>query len=278
MRPGHSGSRAPASRSLPTSRCRRRGPPRFRWAARRCFPRLQRCGPGRSRHRHRRPCHRPSRRLHLRHHRPGLRHLLACRRHRRRPRAAALAGDDHARRNRRQVQRLADERAQRGDQRRGLDPPSGDHVLGGLRGETHLFLGAEEDHVRQRGLDRVADPSPALGAGRVRGFVAGTCRVAAQVAQVARVHAQFAGERTAEGFVGGDQRLQPLVDLAVLALAPALQGLHEHQADADRHQRHQHEPEQGREQAGPGTEIEETAHPPPPCSRAHDSAAARHGA
>ncbi|WNZ61105.1 hypothetical protein QEG98_35170 [Myxococcus sp. MxC21-1] len=55
-----------------------------------------------------------------------------------------------------EVERPADEIAQRYDQPRGADLAPGDHVRGSLRGEPHLILGAEQHHIRQRRFDRVA--------------------------------------------------------------------------------------------------------------------------
>ncbi|WP_412180412.1 hypothetical protein [Variovorax paradoxus] len=78
----------------------------------------------------------------------------------------------------------------------------------------------------------------------------------AQFAQMAGVDRELAGERPAEHLVGRDQRLEPLVDLPVLALAPLLHAEHHDDADADRDQRHEHQAEQGREQALPGCEVE----------------------
>lgn len=66
---------------------------------------------------------------------------------------------------------------------------------------------------------------------------------------------QRAGERTAEGLVGGDQRVQALVDLAVLTLAALLHGLHHQQADADADQGDDGQPEQGGEHGLPGAEV-----------------------
>ena len=73
----------------------------------------------------------------------------------------------------------------------------------------------------------------------------------AQLAQMPRVDGELAGERTAQRLVGRDQGLQALVDLAVLALAPKLHTVHQHQADADRDERDEHEPEQRRQDALP---------------------------
>src|SRR5690606_10609692 len=98
---------------------------------------------------------------------------------------------------------------------------TGHHVARRGGRQSHLFLRAQQDHVRQGGLDRVADASATLGGGGggVVGF-AGLIRLRrTQVAQVGGAHHQFAGERAPQRLVGGDQGLQALVDLAVLALA-----------------------------------------------------------
>lgn len=77
---------------------------------------------------------------------------------------------------------------------------------------------------------------------------------------MARIDPQLAGERTAQGFVGGDERAQSLVDLAVFALAAALEGLHENQPDTYGDERDEHHSKQSGRQGPPGTEIEIAAH------------------
>ncbi len=180
----------------------------------------------------------------------------------------ALAGHLQVGRDRLQVERLADEAPQRGHQLGRVHRAAGHHLVGRRHGEAHLFLRAQQDHVRQCRLHRVADAAPALGGGfrqRVAAGIAfvhrfGVRRPQALRAPVRRVHRQVAREGAAQRLVGGDQRLQPLVDLPVLALAPALQRLHEDQADAHRHQRDEHQAQQGGEDGGPGTEVEGVAH------------------
>ncbi|CAA2109569.1 hypothetical protein VVAX_05840 [Variovorax paradoxus] len=157
--------------------------------------------------------------------------------------------------NRIEVEHVANEDAQRDHQFGRLHRAAGHHVVGGLRGKTHLCLGAQQDHVGKRCFDRVTDaPAPVrrrrLGAGRAvvigHGHVCRGASAQAKIAQVARVHGKLAGERAAEHLVGRDERLQPLVDLPVLPLAPLLHAVHDQQADADRHDRHEHQPQQGR--------------------------------
>src|SRR5690606_35438713 len=58
-----------------------------------------------------------------------------------------LRGDGHVRRHRRQIQRLADEVAQRDDQRGGVDRAPCRHVGGGTAGQPDLILGPEQDDV-----------------------------------------------------------------------------------------------------------------------------------
>jgi len=171
--------------------------------------------------------------------------------------------------------------AQGHDQLRGLDAAPGHHVLRGLGGQFHLLLRAEQDHVGQGSLHGVAHAALALGAARGRGgedrrlrlggiffFRAGHGHLhgavmhllATQVAHVRGVHLQLPGERAAQRLVRGDQGLEALVDLPVLALAPFLDGLHEHQARAHHDQGgHQQAHERG-QQGGPGTEVEQVAH------------------
>jgi hypothetical protein len=54
-----------------------------------------------------------------------------------------------------------------------------------------------------------------------------------------RIDGQFAGERSAQDFVGCDQRPQALVDLTVHALAALLNCEHDQQPDADADEREQ---------------------------------------
>ncbi|RYF81973.1 MAG: hypothetical protein EOO29_08755 [Comamonadaceae bacterium] len=74
------------------------------------------------------------------------------------------------------------------------------------------------------------------------------------------VNLQVARERTAQRLVRRNQRFEAFVDLPVLALAPPLYGLHEDQADADRHQRNQNQAQQRGGGAGPRGEVDEIAH------------------
>jgi hypothetical protein len=57
-----------------------------------------------------------------------------------------------------------------------------------------------------------------------------------------RADGERAGEGAAQHLVGGDQRLEPLVDLAVLALAPLLQRHHHDESYAHADQRDQQQP------------------------------------
>ena len=47
-----------------------------------------------------------------------------------------------------------------------------------------------------------------------------------------RVDGELAGKRAPQRLVGGDQHLQPFVDLTILPLAPFLDGHHQEQAKA----------------------------------------------
>ena len=85
---------------------------------------------------------------------------------------------------------------------------------------------------------------------------------------MARIDGEIAGERTAERLVRGDQRLQSLVDLSVLSLAPLLHGVHDEQADADRDQRDDDQAKQRRQHALPGAEVERAAHQDGGCNSA----------
>jgi hypothetical protein len=81
-----------------------------------------------------------------------------------------------------------------------------------------------------------------------------------ELAQMQRAHAQRAGERAAQRFVGGDQGLESFVDLPVLTLASFLHGLHEQQANAHHQAGHQQQAQHSGEQGGPGAEIKRRAH------------------
>ena len=177
-----------------------------------------------------------------------------------RPRRPLLR-NTHAGRDRGQVECFADEIAQRYHQLGGLHRPALRQLGGGSGGQAHLVVGAEQDDVGQRCFHRIANAPCTVAAGApidrqqqriVRGIGRGRL---AQVAQMARIDVQCAGEGTTEGLVGGDQRAQSLVDLAVLTLAALLHGLHHQQADADAYQGDDGQPEQGGEHGLPGAEV-----------------------
>src|SRR6185369_14427752 len=73
-----------------------------------------------------------------------------------------LARDDELGRHRLEVERIADERPQRHNELGELDAASGDHLVGSAHHEPHLLLGAEQDDVGERGLDRVAHTTAAI--------------------------------------------------------------------------------------------------------------------
>jgi len=73
-----------------------------------------------------------------------------------------LARDDELGRDRLEVERIADERPERNDELGDLDAASGDHLVGGAHREPHLFLGAEQDDVGERSLDRIAHTPAAI--------------------------------------------------------------------------------------------------------------------
>ena len=80
-----------------------------------------------------------------------------------------LPRDRHLGRNRLEVEHLADERAQRDDELGDLDAAAGHDLVRRPRRQAHLLLGAEQDHVGERRLHRVAHAAAALGAGRLGG-------------------------------------------------------------------------------------------------------------
>ena len=174
----------------------------------------------------------------------------------------ALPRNGKSGRDRRQVQHAADEVAQRQHQLGGVDRAPFGQLGGGAGGQLHLFVGTEQQDVRQRRLDRIADASRPVGAGdrASRRLCRGHCSLRfampAQVAQMDRVYRKVAGERPAERLVRRDQAAQPLVDLPVFALVALLHGLHREQADAYSEQGDQHQAEQRRPQRVPGAEIE----------------------
>jgi hypothetical protein len=66
-----------------------------------------------------------------------------------------------------EIERLANEGAQRYDQFLGVDELAGDKLVGGTRCHPDLLLGAEQDDVGQGRLDRVPDSACSIGAGRI---------------------------------------------------------------------------------------------------------------
>ena len=79
----------------------------------------------------------------------------------------ALPGHRDFGRDRVEVEHFADECAQRDDELGDLDAAAGHHLVGRSRRQAHLLLGAEQDHVGERGFHRVAHAAAAFGAGRV---------------------------------------------------------------------------------------------------------------
>ncbi len=79
---------------------------------------------------------------------------------------------------------------------------------------------------------------------------------AAEVAEVSGIDGEFTGERSAEGFVGGDENFEALIDLAIRAFAALLDGEHDEQSDADTDDRDQREREERGEQVLPRAEID----------------------
>ncbi|MNM64492.1 hypothetical protein D3C81_758930 [compost metagenome] len=146
-----------------------------------------------------------------------------------------------------------------------MDRPAFDHVRRRARGQLYLFLGAKQDHIRQRAFHRIADAPRSVA--RIALFRLwqqhgtlgrGDCLAVGQrssaapyVAQMAGVHAQVARERAAQRLVGGDQGFEPFVDLTVGRLALLLHRLHHQQADAHADQGDDGQTDQGGEQALP---------------------------
>jgi hypothetical protein len=157
-----------------------------------------------------------------------------------------------------EVERFADEVAQRDDEFMRVDGAAFDEFVRGGGGEAHLLLGAEQDDVRQRRFDRIAHaPRAVAAAGQFDAGVGAGFGVAfAQVAQMRRIDGQVARERAAERLVRGDQRAQAFVDLPVFALAALLDRLHRNEADADAEQRDDGETDQRRKQGVPVAEVE----------------------
>jgi hypothetical protein len=148
------------------------------------------------------------------------------------------------------VQRLPNEVAERDDKLRGLDIASGNELARGVRGETHVLFGTEQNDVRKRRLDRVANPP--------RTVVILYLASAFQIALVLWVDFKAARERAAQSLVGGDERAQSLVDLSVLAVAPLLHRLHDDQANRDANERDDRDADETEEHRLPGTEVEIT--------------------
>ena len=68
-------------------------------------------------------------------------------------------------RNRRQIQRFAHEVAQRDHQFVGMYRPPLCQFIGGTRGQPHLFVGAQQQDVRQRRFHGITDAARAIRAG-----------------------------------------------------------------------------------------------------------------
>jgi hypothetical protein len=142
----------------------------------------------------------------------------------------------HVSRNRLEIEHGANEGAQRHDELRRVHGPSRGELGRGARGEANLVFRAQQDDVGERGLDRITDAARAVGARRVgvrRSGLTFEHAGAAQVAQMRGIDGQIAGERATQRLVRRDQGAQALVDLAILALPPLLDRLHEHEPDAD---------------------------------------------
>ncbi len=81
------------------------------------------------------------------------------------------------------------------------------------------------------------------------------CGINLGIRCLGRIHREIACERTAQRFIGSDQRAQALVDLAIFPLAALLYRLHRKQPDADSDEGNHAEPEQSRKQRLPRSEI-----------------------
>jgi hypothetical protein len=68
-----------------------------------------------------------------------------------------LTRDSKSRWNGREVERLTNEITERDDKFRSLDRPAGDELACGAGGELDLLFGSQQDDVRERGFDGVAD-------------------------------------------------------------------------------------------------------------------------
>jgi hypothetical protein len=167
---------------------------------------------------------------------------------------------------------VADEIAQRDDEFAGLDAPALHEIARGTFGQAYLLLRAEQDKVGERRFNGVADAAGTIRAGI--GFSGRLVRrrhplrqgrslcgrvgqlAAVQVAQMRRVDREISGEGPAEHLVGRDQCLQPFVDLPVHPLATLLHPDHHRKPDADADEREKRDPDERREDAGSGTEVE----------------------
>jgi hypothetical protein len=66
-----------------------------------------------------------------------------------------------------EIERLANEGAQRYDQFLGIHAPAAGKLVRGTRCQPDLFLGAEQDDVGQGGLNSIPDPACAIRARRI---------------------------------------------------------------------------------------------------------------
>jgi hypothetical protein len=176
----------------------------------------------------------------------------------------ALPRDRHLGWNGIEVEHLANERAQRDDELGDLDAAAGDHLVGRPGRQAHLLFGAEQDDVGKGRFDRVANAAPALGAGRVGRRLRGASRASParrritaasgrRAAVPARKSRRWRGstarspvKRAGCVLVGGDEGLQSSLICRVPGARGALHAVHYRQADADGHERHHDDPEQGR--------------------------------
>jgi len=145
----------------------------------------------------------------------------------------------------REIEGLADEIAQGDDELVGVDLVSGDEFPGGLFGKAHMFVGAEQDDIGEGRLHRVAHLTDTLecfvahGAGRnsLAAGLGSRLLGGADIAQMPGIDGKTPGEGAAEDFIGGDQRLEALIDLAVHPLLALLDGGHHDEANADADER-----------------------------------------
>lgn len=141
------------------------------------------------------------------------------------------------------------------------------HFPGCMRRQVDLLLSTQQDHIRQRRLDRISNPPLSLRRrfqcgtlfGRAfHGFEAHQRFIAGRLSKrskMCRIDTELTREGPSQNLVCRNESPQPLVDLTILSLTMPLNRLHEQQTNSHRDDGHHHQTQKGHERSVPGTEI-----------------------